>query len=152
MCGICGKGKNTYLCKKCENQLKGEAIFGKDKYQDKYFEYHFYIFKYDKMIRSLILDYKFNEKPYLYKSFTTFFKKYQKKYLQIDFYDIILPVPIGNKRKKERGYNQSLLIARDIAKEMNIKLERNILIKTENNVAQSSLDKNRKRAECKKCL
>ena len=75
MCGICGKGKNTYLCKKCENKLKAQSIFGKDEYQDKYFDYHFYIFKYEKNIRSLILDYKFNEKPYLYKSFTTFFKK-----------------------------------------------------------------------------
>ena len=34
ICGICEKGKNTYLCKKCENKLKEIAIFGKDEYLD----------------------------------------------------------------------------------------------------------------------
>ena len=28
VCGICGKGKDTYLCKKCENKLKTIAIWG----------------------------------------------------------------------------------------------------------------------------
>jgi len=152
MCGICGKGKNTFLCKKCENKLKAEAVFGKDTYQGKYFQNHFYLFKYGGFIRNLILDYKFNEKPYLYKSFSIFLNKYEKKYLQFDFYDIIIPVPISKKRNKERGYNQSLLLAKEISKEFHIKLETDILIKKANNVAQSTLDKNRKRAKCSRSL
>ena len=100
VCGICGKGKDTYLCKKCENKLKTIAIWGKDKYLDKYFENHYYIFKYDNLIRNLILDYKFNEKPYLFRSFSEFINKYQKSYLQLEIYDIIIPVPLSKKRKK----------------------------------------------------
>ena len=121
VCGICGKGKNTFLCRKCEERLKAEAVFGKDQYKDKYFQNHFYIFKYSPMIRKLILNYKFNETPYLYESFVNFFNKYQKRYLQIDFYDIIIAVPISKKRMKTRGYNQSLLIAKKISKNFNIK-------------------------------
>ena len=75
------------------------------------------------MIRNLILNYKFNEKAYLCKSFVNFLNKYQKIYLQFDFYDIIIPVPISKKRLKLRGYNQSLLIARDLAKEMGLSFE-----------------------------
>lgn len=141
MCGICGKGKNTYLCKKCENQLKKEAIFGKDEYQDTYFQNHFYLFHYGGVVRNLILNYKFKEKPYLYKSFINFFSKYQKNCLQFDFYDIIVPVPISQKRKKQRGYNQSLLIAKDIAKELNVNLEPNLLKKAKHNKIQSTLNK-----------
>lgn len=152
MCGICGKGKNTYLCKKCENKLKKVAVFGKDEYKDKYFENHFYIFKYDGIIRNLMLNYKFNEKIYLYKSITLFFNKYQKEYFKFDFYDIILPIPISKNRKKKRGYNQSLLIAKEIARKLNIKLERNILKKTKNNKPQSTLNKERKRTKCKKYI
>lgn len=148
MCGICGKGKDTNLCKKCQNKLKLEAVFGKDEYQDTYFENHFYMFKYEGMVRNLILNYKFKEKPYLYKSFSEFFNKYQKEHFQFDFYDIIIPVPISKKRKKERGYNQSFLIAREIAKELDVKLEDNILIKQKNNIVQSTLNKNRKRTKC----
>ena len=127
ICGICEKGKNTYLCKKCENKLKEIAIFGKDEYLDKYFENHYYIFKYDSIIRNLIIDYKFNEKPYLYRSILEFLNKYQKKYVQFEIYDIIIPVPISKKRNKERGYNQSLLIAREIAKNEKIKLRNNVI-------------------------
>lgn len=140
-CGICGKGKNTYLCKKCENKLKSIAIFGKDEHNDKYFENHYYIFKYDDIIRKLILDYKFNEKPYLYRSFLEFFNKYKKKYVQFEIYDIIIPVPISIKRKLKRGYNQSLLIAKEIALKEKIKLKKDIIIKTQNNSAQSKLNK-----------
>ena len=140
-CGICGKGKNTYLCKKCENKLKSIAIFGKDEHNDKYFENHYYIFKYDDIIRKLILDYKFNEKPYLYRSFLEFFNKYKKKYVQFEIYDIIIPVPISIKRKLKRGYNQSLLIAKEIASKEKIKLKKDIIVKIQNNSAQSKLNK-----------
>ena len=141
ICGICEKGKNTYLCKKCENKLKEIAIFGKDEYLDKYFENHYYIFKYDSIIRNLIIDYKFNEKPYLYRSILEFLNKYQKKYVQFEIYDIIIPVPISKKRNKERGYNQSLLIAREIAKNEKVKLRNNVILKVKNNNTQSKLNK-----------
>ena len=56
-------------------------------------------------------------------------------------YDIICAVPIHKKRKAERGYNQSELIARELAKSIpNIKYK-NLLIKTKNNKRQSDLKK-----------
>ena len=140
-CGICGKGKKTYLCKKCENKLKQIAIFGKDEYLDKYFDKHYYLFKYDDIIRTMLIEYKFNEKPYLYRSILEFLNKYQKKYVQFEIYDIIIPVPISKKRNKERGYNQSLLIAREIAKNENVKLRNNVISKVKNNTTQSKLNK-----------
>ena len=116
-------------------------MLGKEKYQDTYFEYHFYFFAYQGNIRKLILQYKFQEKPYLYKSFIDFFNKYQKNYLNLDFYDIIIPVPISRKRFKKRGYNQSLLLAKEMEKNSTIKLEKDVLVKTQNNIAQSTLNK-----------
>lgn len=141
VCGICGKGKFTYLCKRCENRLNKIAIFGKDEYQDKYFENHYYIFKYDDIIRSIIIDYKFNEKAYIYRSIAEFINKNKKVYSKLYFYDIIMPVPISKKRKKVRGYNQSLLIAKEMAKIYDLKLKKNIIIKTKNNMVQSNLNK-----------
>ena len=149
VCVICGKGRNTFLCKKCEIKLKKEAVFGNDKYEDKYFENHFYLFKYEGIIRKLLLNYKFKEQPYLYESFVNFFNKYQKKYLQFDFYDIIIIVPISKKRLNSRGYNQSLLIGRKISKELKVKLNEDILIKQKNNLKQSSLNKNEREQNVK---
>ena len=114
---------------------------GTNKYQDKYFETHFYMFKYDGIIRDILLNYKFKEQTYLYRSFMIFFNKKYKKFSHFDFYDIIIPVPISKKRMKTRGYNQSLLIAKEISKITNIKMEDNILIKQKNNTKQSTLNK-----------
>ncbi len=93
------------------------------------------------MIRNLILNYKFNEKPYLHKTFVEFCYKFQKEYLKKEYYDIIIPVPISRKRLKQRGYNQSYLIAKELAKMLNIELDNRILQKTKNNSAQSVLNK-----------
>ena len=151
-CGICGKLNKNYLCPKCEKTLYSQATFGQDIYRDKYFMTHYYMFKYENNIRNLMLNYKFNEKPYLYKTFSTFLNKYQKRLLQFKFYDIILAVPISKKRLKARGYNQSLLIAREMAKDLKLKLYTNVLIKEKNNTQQSTLNKERKRTKCTRSL
>lgn len=89
----------------------------------------------------MILDYKFNDKSYLYKTFVNFLLKNKKIFENIKKYDTIIPVPISKKRYKERGYNHSLLIAKEIARQTNLKLVNNCLIKTKNIIEQSKLNK-----------
>ena len=50
-------------------------------------------------------------------------------------------IPISKNRNKQRGYNQSLLIAQEVARIFSIKLEKNILIKIADKKPQSSLNK-----------
>ena len=68
---------------------------------------------------------------------------YEKNYLHLDFYDIIISVPISKKRFKTRGYNQSTLLAKEIAKHLNTEYSDNILKKVINNNPQSILDQER---------
>ncbi len=70
-----------------------------------------------------------------------FLLKQQKIFEIIKTYDIILPVPISKKRYKQRGYNQTELIAREIRKKTDIELVTNCLYKEKNNVPQSTLNK-----------
>ena len=97
----------------------------------------------------MLLNYKFNDKPYIYNTFVNFLKKNEKIFIQIKKYDIIIPVPISKKRFKERGYNQSELIARKIAKYAGIKYANNVLIKTKNNIAQSLLEEQNRKENVK---
>ena len=99
----------------------------------------FHIFKYKDLVRKLIIQYKFNDKAYLYKTFCEFIVKNKKVFDFIKSYDIILPVPIHNKRKKQRGYNQSELIAKELSKVTQIKCYTDVLIKVTNNKPQSTL-------------
>lgn len=145
MCGICGKLNKNSLCNKCEIALKKEKniniINQGEEIENKYFNELMYIFKYEGQIRKLIIDYKFNEKSYLYLTFVNFLLKNQKIFENIKKYDKIIPVPISKKRLKTRGYNQSLLIARKIANKTNLELLNNCLFKTKNIIEQSKLNK-----------
>lgn len=149
ICGICEKINKDGLCPKCNLELKKQAevnILQKEEIEEnikkeKYFEELMYIFKYEGQVRKLILDYKFNEKSYLYKTFVNFLLKNEKIFENIKKYDKIIPVPISKKRNKERGYNQSLLIAEEIANKTNLGLGNNCLIKTKNIIEQSKLNK-----------
>ena len=131
-CGICGKLNDDFLCKKCYKILESEAEFGIEQYtdEDKIFDQHLYIFKYEGIIRKIILKYKFQDKAYLYKTFVNFLLKNEKFFEILKSYDTIIPVPISKKREKERGYNQSLLLAKEIANNTGLNLINNCLYNT----------------------
>ena len=110
------------------------------KYKNKTYTEHIYMFKYTD-IRRKILEYKFNDKAYYYKTISQVFLKNKKICEILKTYDIIIPVPIHNKRRKERGYNQSALIAKEFSKNINELEYEDILIKKKNTIAQSTLNK-----------
>lgn len=142
-CGICGKLEPDFLCKKCEKQLESQAKFQIQENEkiNNYFQEHLYIFEYQGMIRKMILNYKFNDKPYLYKTIVNFLLKNEKFFQILKSYDTIIPVPISRKRRKERGYNQSELIAKEIAKKIEIDYNNQCLFKTKNIIEQSKLNR-----------
>lgn len=57
----------------------------------------------------------------------------------------ILPVPLHRKRLKERGFNQSLELARPIAKKLNIPLEPFLYQRVRNTLQQSHIPMNQRR-------
>ena len=147
ICGICGKINQEGLCNKCKVKLQEleESSIININLENKYFHDLIYIFKYEGLIRKLILDYKFHEKPYMYISIVAFILKNKTIYEKLQSYDTIIPVPISKKRMKERGYNQSLLIAKKISKDVKIPLQTNCLFKTKNIIEQSKLNKEQRK-------
>ena len=141
VCGICDKICKENLCKKCELKLQEHVINNVIVNNNKYFDNLISIFKYEGIVREKIIEYKFGEKAYLYKTFARIMLKSEKAYGILKNYDIIIPVPIHKKRKLQRGYNQTELIAREIAKNINVTLQTNVLIKTKNTEVQSLLTK-----------
>lgn len=64
--------------------------------------------------------------------------------------DVIIPVPLHNKRLRQRGYNQSELIASKLAKLRNIAIQTDALIRIRDNMPQvktNSAEKRRKNVE-----
>lgn len=166
VCGICGKLGEGYLCKECEKSIKEYCIeqkaFAKNnkiKNIEKSKELTNtnqnsqtkirHLLKYEGLVRKLLIDYKFNDKSYLYKTFCEIIKNDKKTLDFIKSYDIIIPVPIHKKRMKTRGYNQSELIARELAKICGKKMYTDVLIKIKNNKAQSTLNKEERKNNAK---
>lgn len=143
VCGICGKICKDSLCKKCELKLlksQQNKLMDYKNDKTKYFDYHLFLFKYENIIRKKIIDYKFNDKAYLFETFTKMILNNEKICGILKSYDIIIPVPMHRKKENKRGYNQSSLIAEKIASEIcNLECLEDVLIKTKNNQTQSKL-------------
>lgn len=143
VCGICGKINEEYICKKCYIKIKDNLKCNIKKCgKEKYFQKHIYMCKYEGIIRKKIIDYKFNNQAYLYKMFAHIILQNKKICVRLKKYDIIIPVPIHKQREKQRGYNQSYLIAKELQKNIKeITINNNAIVKIKNIKPQSELSK-----------
>lgn len=156
-CGICGK-IGLPICKECEEKIKQYQInlivrenIGTDNEEDcagkkeitknkpnysktKLSVQKIFIYKYQEIIRTLLINYKFNNESYLSYSFANLIKNNKTIYPILKFYDIIIPVPLHKRRYLERGYNQTELIA----KKLEIPIETKCLLKAKNIKPQST--------------
>lgn len=57
-----------------------------------------------------------------------------------DLPDVIVPVPLHARKKKQRGYNQSALLAKGIAERLNIPVGTNLLIRRAQTQTQTKLN------------
>ena len=102
------------LCRKCIRNLETFPLSGNTSVNI-YKRYH--IFKYCDTLRKVVHLYKYRHHKYI----SLFLGKHLNTFVQ--FYDIlyknkidlICPIPIHRQRHRERGYNQSLLIAEHIS-------------------------------------
>ena len=142
-CEMCGKLGNI-ICNNCYNKLKKYEITNKRGNK-------FYLFKYEEEIRKLLINYKFKGRAYLNKLFSNLIIKNKNACDFIKSYDIIIPVPIHKKRMYERGYNQSELIVKRVAKELKIqdRVKTKILIKQKNTKPQSSISAKQRKENVK---
>ena len=142
-CGICGKISKDFLCAKCVILLEKQEIFEIEdtRNKKKNFDELLYVFKYEGIIRKMLLNYKFQDKSYLYKTFVNFLLNNKKFFNIIKSYDTIVPVPISKQRYKQRGYNQCELLGREIANIVDIQYENNCIFKQKNIIEQSKLNK-----------
>lgn len=141
VCGICEQINKKNLCKKCEIEIKKYQLNEIEKVKNKNYDYQIKILKYENIIRKKIIDYKFNEKSYLYKTFGKIILNNKKIYSFLKKYDIILCVPMYKKKKKQRGYNQAELIAKELSEKLYIEFSLNNLVKIKDTKKQSTLTK-----------
>lgn len=157
-CIFCGDEisatKPPYVCDKCLKSLPfikgkiclrcGEPIFSMSDYCIKckdnirFFNVARAPFVYDKPISTVIHGFKYNNQKYTFESLAKFMANC---YLENDFdAQVIIPVPISQNRLKERGYNQAELLCRQLANQLNLPLQTDVLVKIKHTKPQTTLN------------
>lgn len=100
-CSYCSNtlDRKGFLCEHCLKKLSEEAYL-------KNIDNFYYIFYYDTEIREIIADYKLRNRKALGKDLAFLIRKSLEKLIKDENIDIVIPVPINEKRLKERGFNQ----------------------------------------------
>jgi len=117
-CNICGRNIPVELvpaniCVDCKKQKH-------------FFDRAWSIFLYEGIIRECIHKFKYENKIGLISFFEKVLIDFTKKFIPIEDFDFILPIPLHPTREREREFNQAFLLAKPIAKKFNKIIIRNI--------------------------
>lgn len=127
-CEICGIPNSENLCEFCATK---PPRYGKLRT----------IAVYESSIQQAIHLFKFEKRISLCKPLSQLIVNYMSNDININDYHCIIPIPIHKKRLRERGFNQSSLLAKGIEKTVGLIVLEDVLIKQKNTSSQSSLDR-----------
>ncbi|MGB8952150.1 MAG: ComF family protein [Candidatus Aminicenantales bacterium] len=132
LCLCCGRffeaAGESHLCQKC---LQSPPPFS----------VHRSCAKYRKELKDFILLFKYRKFKVLGKELARFANQSLKREEKLwEGVEILIPVPLHARRKRQRGFNQAQVIAEELARLKNIPLEKRILVKIKNIPPQTSLE------------
>ncbi|MFA6007263.1 MAG: ComF family protein [Candidatus Shapirobacteria bacterium] len=138
-CLSCGKGEK-YLCSECERKLiKGEIR------KKEGFEGVISIYKYEGIIKKVIEDLKYGFVSEAGRELGQLMVKNLKidypnivKYWQEEKYEVV-PIPLYKHRKNWRGFNQSEILAKEIAKSLNLRYQDDFLVREKSAINQAKI-------------
>ena len=132
-CFHCGKplfysgGHSERLCALCKEE--------KD-----HFDRAFIVGSYEKSLRDAIHKFKYKKKAGLLKYFSVLMNDYIGGNNVLDKVDLIIPVPLFLTKKRERGFNQSELLAKEISKNWHVPVSNKNLYRFRHTEPQYNLD------------
>lgn len=141
-CAYCGTvvAPDEFMCEECENilpRITGDICIkcgrGKDdcdcKNAEKYFDGIAAPFYFSGNVRKGVHSFKFRNSPDNAEAFSYEMSETVKKRFGNIKFDYITEVPMTNKSRNDRGYNQCVLLAKGISENTGIKYKGDVLVK-----------------------
>lgn len=121
ICSTCGI---PFISQEVEDHPCGDCLT-----QPKYFTMARASGIYEGILQKAIHDWKYKGKTY----FTLFFGEWMKeglnRYWKSNFFDLLIPVPLHPRRLRQRGFNQSLLLVKELSRHTGIPFQKGVLQK-----------------------
>ncbi len=154
VCQYCQNTLQIYsgkACERCGAPLAAIDINGCEECQDANpaFDRIFWLFLYDERVRRMIQQFKYQKDRSVRKIIADILYRRTIRFPWQDTkYDCVIPVPLHQKRLKNRGFNQAEDLAKIICRHLKQPrlLKRNILSRTKNTMAQNKLSRSQREA------
>ena len=144
-CFFCKEKNNfitNYICDDCRDNIE---ILNREVDLDSLkVDKAFYILGFNRFIKEMIYDFKFNGKSYLYKPLAQIMVDSIEHLNLASGIDLVCFVPSHRRKEAIRGYNQSELLAKYVSKKLDIKLSVDNIVKYRFTKEQNKLNRNQR--------
>ncbi|MBU0634951.1 MAG: ComF family protein [Candidatus Omnitrophica bacterium] len=105
------------------------------------FDRAFSVTRYEGMVKTIIHALKYGKKIRLAEQVSALMSAFCHDFLNLKEVDLIVPVPLHKRRFKERGFNQSQLLAESLARRLCLTTCKQVLLRRKNTRSQTRLDR-----------
>ena len=137
-CAACDRDllRHEYACRICAARLGGAGVCGRCLAKKPLFRRTVTAFSYAYPLKFVIRAFKYNNHP---EYAATFAAIMAERLAREEMPEVIVPVPLYKKRQQARGYNQSGLLARRLARLLGGRSEQSLCYRAIDTVPQSTL-------------
>jgi len=130
-CSICG---TPFISAEIENHPCGACLIHR-----KYFTMARALAAFEGSLQEAIHRWKYEGKTHLTPFFAEWMAEGLNRYWGLDSLDLLIPVPLHPQRLRERGFNQALLLTRELSRRTGIRYLQTILKKKKPTLPQANL-------------
>ncbi len=141
-------------CKKCGKQLeKHTQEYCRDCARFSHsFDQGAAVFAYDDIMRRSISMFKYHNRREYAKVYAGEMYRCCRHFLSKAAPEVILPVPIHRQKRRQRGFNQAELVAKELARLTGIPTDSEYLLRTEKTLPQKELTRQQRKANLKRAF
>lgn len=157
ICGSCRK-KLHYIreqkCKKCGKEIeKNEQEYCRDCQRFSHaFDRGASVFAYDEVMRRSISMFKYHNRREYAKFYAEEMYRNCERFIKLCAPEVILPVPVHKQKKRQRGFNQAELVAKELGKILQIPVDTEYLMRVEKTTPQKELTRQQRKVNLKKAF
>lgn len=141
-------------CKKCGKEIeRPEQEYCEDCQRFAHgFDLGASVFAYDEVMRRSISQFKYHNRREYADFYAEEMQAHCGRFLEIAEPDVILPVPLHSVKKRQRGFNQTELVAKRLGKRINIPVDNDYLIRKEKTTPQKELTRRQRKENLRKAF